>query len=224
MPVKSLLFLGKKHDPHTDAALAFCRRNVPDVTACLGTWDTPLPDEVGFWRGDVIVSYLSRWVVPDALLRRAAVAAINFHPATPHYPGIGCVNFALYDGAREYGVTCHHMAPRVDTGAIIAVKRFPILETDNVATLLARAYHYQLALFYDIAGAIMAGEPIPVSGERWAREALTRKAFNRLGQITPDMDHTEVARRVRATSFGEWGPTMTLHGFTFKLETPTREQ
>ncbi len=82
--------------------------------------------EARSWQGDYIISYLSRWVVPAELLERARRAAVNFHPASPDYPGIGCNNFALYENAAEYGVTCHHMAPRVDSGEIIAVRRFPV--------------------------------------------------------------------------------------------------
>ena len=71
------------------------------------------------------MSYLI-WVVPEWLLRKAKIAAINFHPASPDYPGIGCRNFALYENAKEYGVTCHHMSATIDTGSIIEIKRFPI--------------------------------------------------------------------------------------------------
>src|SRR4051794_26217032 len=115
----SVLFLGKKNDEHCQQALQFCKSSFAEVTSHLGVWKEPLPAEVRSWSGDLIVSYLSRWVVPDEVLRKAKVAAINFHPASPDYPGIGCNNFALYDEATQYGVTCHHMAPTVDTGAII---------------------------------------------------------------------------------------------------------
>ena len=108
----SLLFLGKADDPDCARALEFCQQAFAPVTYCLGKWGDPLPGKVQEWEGDYIVSYLSRWVVPDALLKRARKAAINFHPASPEYPGIGCNNFALYENASEYGVTCHHMAPK----------------------------------------------------------------------------------------------------------------
>ena len=113
------------------------------------------------------MSYLARWIVPAPLLARAALA-LNFHPGPPEYPGYGCNNFAIYEGAREYGVTCHHMAPRVDTGAIVEVLRFPVLDSDNAGTLLARAYDFQLVLFYGVLGRIIRGEVLPVSSETWA--------------------------------------------------------
>lgn len=214
-PPRSLLFLGKADDPHCERALGLCRAQIPEVEAHLGGWGEPLPEAARAWRGDLIVSYLSRWVVPAGVLASARLAAINFHPASPDYPGIGCNNFALYDEAAEYGVTCHHMAPRVDTGAIIAVQRFPVLPTDDVASLLARTYEVQFELFVEVLEGLVAGLGLPTSTEVWTREPYTRKEFDQLGRITCDMAPDEVARRVRATSYGPWQPTIEVAGFTF---------
>lgn len=215
----SVLFLGKQQDEHVDKALKFCQQNFSNVTAHLGKWGDSLPEDINLWEGEYIISYLSRWVLSDYVLKKAKIAAINFHPAPPNYPGIGCINFALYEEAEEYGITCHHMASRVDTGAIIAVRRFPIFPTDSVATLLSRTYDYQLVLFYEIAGTILEGMELPISGERWTREPFTRKEFNKLGQITPDMSREEIAKRIRAISFDSWKPTIQVEGFVFELRT-----
>lgn len=212
---RSLLFLGKVDDPHCERALAWCRSLPIDVQAHLGGWGEPLPVAAREWVGDLIVSYLSRWVVPRPLLAAARVAAINFHPASPDYPGIGCNNFALYDGAAEYGVTCHHMAATVDTGPIIAVKRFAVTDDDDVASLLAHTYEVQYELFLEVMEALMAGRGLPESTETWTRSPYTRAEFDQLGKITPDMDASEIARRIRATSFGPWQPTVELAGHVF---------
>ncbi len=214
----ALLFLGKQDDPYVAAALEFCRHNFADVTAQLGKWGDKLPEELKSWQGDYVISYLSRWVVPDYLLRSARVASFNFHPASPEYPGIGCNNFALYEDAKEYGVTCHHMAPRVDTGPIIAVKRFPMFPTDDVASLLARTYAYQIVLFYEIMSLILEGKELPVSEEKWTRKPFSRVEFNQLFEITLDMPKEEIARRVRAISYGPWQPKVELQGFVFELK------
>jgi methionyl-tRNA formyltransferase len=195
----SVLFLGKDRDAHTARAAEFCRLHFAPVNVQLGNWGEPLPDSAHSWRGDIIISYLSRWIVPENLLNRAKVA-INFHPGPPEYPGYGCNNFAIYEGARDYGVTCHHMAPQVDTGTIVAVRRFPVLATDDAGTLLLRAYDYQLVLFYEIAASLVCGGALPVSAERWTRKPFTRKEFGALGRIAAGMDEAEIARRKRATN------------------------
>lgn len=215
----SVLFAGKKNDEHTLRALEFCKRNFSEVRCYLGEWGDPWPSEIDSWRGDLLISYLSRWVFPDAALKNAKVAAINFHPAPPEYPGIGCNNLALYEEASEYGVTCHHMAPKVDTGAIIGVKRFPVFDTDDVASLLARTYDYQLILFYEVLSQVLSGKDLPTSDEQWKRAPITRREFQNIAKITLEMPMAEVAKRIRATKFGDWKPTIEFQGFTFELKT-----
>jgi methionyl-tRNA formyltransferase len=221
-PTFSLLFLGKAEDPYCARALEYCRGAFAPLTYCLGKWGEPLPAEAQSWAGDYIVSYLSRWVVPDALLKRARKAAINFHPASPEYPGIGCNNFALYEGAKEYGVTCHHMAAKVDTGRIIAVRRFPVLPEDDVAALLARTYENQIALFFEIAPLMADGKELPASTETWTRPPFTRKQFNELFIITPELSRDEIARRVRAISYGPYQPYIDLQGYRFEYKPPQK--
>jgi methionyl-tRNA formyltransferase len=214
----SVLFLGKKDDEYCDRALKFVEDNFKNVTSHYSTWGKPMPEDIRHWRGDYIISYLCRWVVPVHTIEAAAKGAINFHPASPDYPGIGCNNYALYDNAAEYGATCHYMAGKVDTGKIIAVKRFPVFPTDDVSSLLQRTYEFQLVLFYEVIGKLLAGKPLPESPEFWTRPPRTRKEFNELMTILPDMSADEVARRVRATSYGIFQPAVDIGGFRFELK------
>jgi len=218
----SVLFLGKEDDPDCKRALEYCGREFGVITHALGRWGEPLPEAARSWSGDYIVSYLSRWVVPPEVLSRAHRAAVNFHPASPDYPGIGCTNFALYENATEYGATCHHMAAQVDTGQIIAVRRFPVLPDDGVASLLKRTYENQMALFLEIAPMMAQGKTLPTSTEKWTRPPFTRREFNELFEITPGMTRDEIARRVRAVSFGSFQPYVRLQGYRFEY-TPSKQ-
>lgn len=218
MPDFSLLFLGKAGDLDCARALEYCRRNFSRVAFCLGKWGDPLPDHIRRWSGDYIISYLSRWVVPQDLLERAQIAAVNFHPASPEYPGIGCNNFALYEDAKEYGVTCHHMARKVDTGRIIKVRRFPVYPEDGVEELLARTYENQIALFFEVADIMARGGGLPVSEEAWTRPPFSRKQFNELFRITPDMSADEIRRRIRAVSYKHWQPYVEICGYRFEYK------
>ena len=177
-----------------------------------------MPEEIESWSGDYLLSYLCRWVVPLSVIQSAQKGAINFHPASPDYPGIGCNNYALYENATEYGATCHYMDSKVDTGKIIAVKRFPVFSTDDVSSLLQRTYEFQLVLFYEIVGKIINGEPFPAANEHWTRHPRSRREFNELGVIKPEMTDDEVARRVRAVSYGVFQPTVDIGGFWFELK------
>lgn len=213
-----ILFLGKDNDPHCLKALEFCQTHFTNVTYFLGQWEEDFPEKIRDWAGDYLISFLSRWIVPEEVLKRATIAAINFHPAPPEYPGNKCYNFALYEQAKKYGVTCHHMTRRVDSGKIIAVKRFEIHPKETLASLITRAYDCQLDLFYEVMALLRKNEKLPLALEKWREPPFTNRDFDTLKVITPNMDKSEFERRIRATSYGKWQPSVKIHGFKFVLE------
>lgn len=217
---KSVLFFGKHGDADCLRAADFCRSVFGDVTVHLGQWGMGFPESARTWSGDLIVSYLSRWIIPGAVLERARDAAINFHPGSPEYPGIGCVNFAIHERSPFFGTTCHHMNPKVDTGALIAVKRFAVFANDSVGSILERTYAHQIALFYDVMTTYAASGQFPSCGETWTRRPFTRKELEALNEIPLDASPEEVALRVRAMSHGAFAPYITLHGFKFGAAKP----
>lgn len=196
-----LLLIGKTLDPYFDRAIEWVRQHLPTTHIIRGKRSDPLPDAIRTWEGDYLISYLSPWIIPADVLKRAKQAAINFHPGPPEYPGIGCTNFALYEGAKEFGITCHHMAPKVDTGAVIAVRRFPLFENDTVLSLTQRCYDAILSSFLDVMGDILQQTPLPQSSEHWTRRPFTRAELNALCRITPEMSKEEVRRRIVATTY-----------------------
>ena len=153
------------------------------------------------WKGDLLISFIGSWIIPESLLEKASFAAINFHPGSPEYPGIGCTNFAIYNGEKEYGVTCHYMKAMVDTGNIIAVKRFPITEEDTVFSVTQQCYRLIETMFYELMDCILQGKPFPASTEKWKRKPYTRKELNELCYISPDMPEEEMERRIKATTY-----------------------
>ena len=187
------------------------------VSVHRGNVNTPSP----LWPANLtdtwIISYRSPWIVPRAVLNRATVC-INFHPGSSDYPGFGCYNFALYEGAPDYGVVCHFMEPKVNSGAIIEERRFPIFPCDSVQSLQRRTLIVLLALFHDVLSLIALGQRLPVSDKKWSRVAFTRKEFSELNEIRPSMSDKEIANRVRAVSYpGFAGPIVRLGGFQFSL-------
>ncbi len=212
----SVLFLGKEGDAHTREAIGFLKERTGNLEFYTGTRHDPFPVSPSQKTWDLVISYLSPWVVPAWLLAKAGKAAINFHPGPPEYPGIGCTNFAIYNGEKEFGVTCHHMTPRVDRGDIIAVRRFPLEVVDTVYSLTQRCYAHIFILFVEILGDVLAGKLLPSPSWQWQRLPTTRAELDALCEVRPEMDADEIKRRVRATSFpGMPGAYVVLGGEKF---------
>ena len=212
-----ILFIGKADDQYSRYAGEFISLHFPGTLTIYGKRGELFPQEAADWKGDILISYLSQWIIPDKVLKNAAVMAINFHPGPPGYPGIGCTNFAVYDGVTEYGVTCHHMLAKVDTGKIISVKRFPVYKTDTVFSITQRCYALILDQCFEIFDYIIQEKPLPQSEEHWTRKPFLRKELNRLCRITPDMPVEEMNRRIRATNFVKHWAFMEVGDNIFKL-------
>jgi methionyl-tRNA formyltransferase len=100
---------------------------------------------------------------------------------------------------------------------MVAVKRFPILESDTVYSLTQRCYGFMLALFYEIVALIAEGRCLPVSPETWTRQPYRLKDLNALKVITPDMSKDEIERRIRAVTYpGYLGAHMVMHDMVFE--------
>lgn len=206
-----------KERPGVTEAVQFLKPRVPHLDVCVGVRGDPFPAHLCDPAPDILVSYLSPWIVPGTVLDRVRCAAVNFHPGPPDYPGSGCTNFALYHEVAEFGVTAHLMLPVVDSGGILAVRRFSVLPEDTVASLTRRCYDEIQRLFPEVMARILVGETTPDPAERWTRRAYTRKELDELCRLTPDMSEDEVRRRIRATVFpGMPGPYIDIHGYRFE--------
>ena len=135
-----ILFFGKKGNHYCEEASYYLKRQFPNSEVYLASKVSKFPDKYKNWSGDFIISYLTPFIIPEKLLRNTKIAALNLHPGPPEYPGIGCTNFALYNAEVDYGVTCHHMEPKVDSGSIIFVDRFGVNPNDDVYSLTQRSY------------------------------------------------------------------------------------
>lgn len=211
-----LLFLRRDDCGHSDRAEQYLRQ-LFDVTVLRSRKiGDRLPDWVKDEQYEALFAFRSHIIVPGWLIERTATC-LNFHPGPPERPGIGCVNFALYEGDRQYGSTCHRIVEEIDAGEIVSVKRFPIHDNDSVASLLMRSYDYLLCQLYDVAALVAAGADLQPCGELWARKATTKRDLDRLMNLSLDAQPDEIARVVRATSFGNFGPQVTIDGARFRL-------
>nr|RAV90258.1 hypothetical protein DBT45_11165 [Aerococcus tenax] len=61
-----------------------------------------------------LVGFATPLLVPARILEGMGYGAYNFHPGPPEYRGWHPHCFAVYEGAKTFGVTAHVMSERVD--------------------------------------------------------------------------------------------------------------
>ena len=108
--------------------LAFENVNQPDVCQQLA--------EV---RPDLLVVCDFGQILSREALRVAPRGGINLHGSLlPRYRGAAPINWALWNGEVETGVTVIHMTPGLDAGPCLAAARTPILPQDDAVVLEQR--------------------------------------------------------------------------------------
>lgn len=129
------------------------------------------------WPGRLVAFY-SNVIVPQRYLDAMSLEPVNLHPGPPEYPGRRALDFALHDGAREYGVTAHVMTLPVDSGPILAAQRFPISSAMTPDTLRFATWRTGFGLMLYLLPALAAEAPlVAIDGERWAERDCSEAAW-----------------------------------------------
>tara|TARA_Y100001970_G_scaffold212652_1_gene259708 strand:- start:366 stop:1025 length:660 start_codon:yes stop_codon:yes gene_type:complete len=212
-----ICFLTKREKPGVEDAIAFTKNVAPAIEVYYGSINDPFPKKVLTRKYDILISYISPWIIPANTLSKTKNWNINFHPGPPEYPGIGCFNFAIYESSQKFGVTAHVMEAKVDTGKIIGVKRFKMDNNETVKTLSQKTYNAQLKLYKDVMHFIFNYKTLPDSTETWQRKPYKRIQLEELATISPNMSKDEIRKRIRATYYkGKPAPYIELYGSRFE--------
>ncbi len=145
---------------------------------------------------DVVISFLFWRLIPEALISLGRVGCLNFHPAPlPDFRGLGGYNVAVLEGLPEWGVSCHFVDERFDTGDLVEVERFPIdPATETAYSLDLRSQEQLLGLFQRVMGRVLAGEELARLPQGPGRY-VTRDEFEALRLVQPGDD---LERKLRA--------------------------
>lgn len=183
------------------------------------------PGTILNWSGDLIFCFRSLHILSAQQIKRATLGAINFHPGPPEYPGSGCTNWALLNSEKIYGVTAHLMSERVDAGPILAVRRFEILESDNIETLLEKTHDRLGELAISLIENILALDErgrrallAATTAEKWSGKSRPIRDLDELREVPVDISADELQIRIRALQVAKFPLYVKVAGRVFELE------
>jgi methionyl-tRNA formyltransferase len=145
---------------------------------------------------DLVVSFLYWRLIREPLISLGRIGCLNFHPAPlPDLRGLGGYNIAVLEGMREWGVSCHFVDERLDTGDLVEVERFAIDPDAHTAfSLDLESGERLVGLFARVIERALAGEELPRKPQGPGRY-VSREEFERLRVVKPGDD---LERKVRA--------------------------
>ncbi|WP_405495274.1 formyltransferase family protein [Streptomyces sp. NBC_00096] len=146
------------------------------------------------------------WSLNNHRILRAPVLSLglrilNIHNGLlPRHRGLPSVAllFALLRGDTEYGATLHEVEAGIDTGRVLADRRFPIGPDDRHHQVMLRGIRACQALFEETLEAVAGGSALPAGTVRpYGPESYSGlRALDRLAE------HRDHPAFVRATDLG----------------------
>ena len=160
---------------------------------------------------DFGISFLYLEKIPSFHVKNAPW--FNFHPGPlPMYKGRNLCYHAIMNGTKEFGATIHYMDENFDTGDIIEVRNFNVLNTDTAETLSEQTIKACRQLLIEYFPRIIAGEEFPripnMDGVYYKKERIDDFIYS-----IP----SHVKQQIRAITYKQFYPKIDVHGVTYKI-------
>lgn len=217
-----ILFFGRRKDKYSIKLLQILRKKFGNVKVFWSQkYNEKLPKNFKNWRGDLIFSFRNYLILPNSIIKNAKIAAINFHPGPPKYRGVGCLNYAIFNNEKFYGVTAHQINSKIDNGSILKVKRFKINQKDDLIKLLDKTHKELYFLAVQIINFIKKKKfdlkklTIASKKEKWSKKINNKKDLDNFYKISKFTKKRELLKKIRATHTKKFKPYLTIHGKRF---------
>lgn len=132
-------------------------------------------------------------ILADATLLVPRLGGVNLHGSLlPKYRGAAPINWAIYNGDAETGVTVIQMSTKVDAGATLALAATPIDPEENAVELEHRLAELGGPLMADVVGRIAAGDVKPLP-----QDPAGATPARRLRKSDGEVDWSRTAQQIK---------------------------
>jgi methionyl-tRNA formyltransferase len=143
------------------------------------------------WPDLFVVADYGQILSPETL-GVAPLGGVNLHGSLlPKYRGAAPINWAIWRGDRETGVTVIHMTPRVDAGPCLSQRRLTIGDEETAMELEHRLAELGAPLVCETIEALLAGDVKPLEQD----PALASSA-RRLRKADGEVNWTKSAKQI----------------------------
>lgn len=168
-------------------------------------------------------------MIPGRLLRVPRYGFVNVHPSLlPRHRGPAPIQWAIYSGDQETGVTTMLLDEGMDTGPILLQRATRIDPREHAPQLEARLAQIGAELLLETLEGLAKGTVKPKPQDP-SRATVTPKLERKMGRVDWNLPAEELARRCRA--FDPWpglfcnfrGGRLKIHDFEVGEERPGDE-
>ena len=126
----------------------------------------------------IIISFSNSYIFKKEELKKFKdIHKINFHPATPKYPGRDTSHFACYNREKEFGGTMHSISSKIDNGKIIDANKFKVKKKKPTHYTYTSIGHSSICLLLKKNINKILNSKISFKQIKWSKKLYTRKMF-----------------------------------------------
>lgn len=179
--------------------------------------DDAVVEELRALQPDVIIAVAYGKILPARVLEIPRLGCINIHASVlPSLRGSGPVQWAILNGDTETGVTAMYMAPEMDAGDIIEIRRTPIDPAENAQSLLDRLAQIGAQLLSDTLDKLRRGETLPRTAQDHTKATYAPMLTKELCPIDWTKSRRQILDHVRGLD--PWPVATTqIQGKRFKI-------
>lgn len=181
--------------------------------------DEAVVEELRALHPDVIAVVAYGKILPKAVLDIPPRGCINIHASIlPELRGSGPVQWSILRGMEETGVTAMYMAPEMDAGDMIEVRKTPIDPNENAQQLLDRLAQIGGGLLVDTLHRLEECYPLPAEPQDSTKVTFAPMLTKDLCPIDWSRTAREIKDHIRGLD--PWPvATMYLNGKRFRVYT-----
>jgi methionyl-tRNA formyltransferase len=164
------------------------------------------------YRPDLLVVCDYGQILSSATLVIARLGGINLHGSLlPKYRGAAPIQWAIYHGETETGVSVIHMTPRLDAGPVLVERSTPIGPTETAAELEPRLAELGAEAIEATLALLRASDSPPSLPQDPALASRAPRLKKSDGEINWHRTAVEISNQVRALqpwpkAFSFWHP------------------
>ncbi len=219
-----ILFICRHNDVWSNQIVKLLKKNFSNITIFYSkTYNQKITKKILNWSGDYILSFRSLLILSERILSKAKIAAINFHPGPPKYRGVGCLNYAIFNNEKFYGVTAHLMTKEVDYGEILKVQTFKINKIHNLDNILDITHRKLFLLTKYIIERIIKNKLdinklIKLNNYSWSKKIKFKSDLENFYRINKNITKKKLQNKLRATITKKFKPYIVIHNKKFYIE------
>jgi methionyl-tRNA formyltransferase len=160
------------------------------------------------WAADLFIVADYGQILSVETLATARLGGINLHGSLlPKYRGAAPINWAIFNGDAQTGVTVIHMTPRVDAGPMLAQARTAIDSEESAVELERRLSELGAPLVLQAIDNLAAGRTVPMAQDT-SQATPARRLRKTDGRIDWSRSAAAIKNQIRALE--PWPRTYTF--------------